>query len=389
MEKRHKLSKHPHIYLGDIAKISTLFICSLFGSIHAIAQTARPAPWTDPSLHKVRLITVEKGVKLEVLDWGGTGQPVVLLAGLGNTAHAFDDFAPKLTRNFHVFGITRRGFGASSVPLSGYTADRLGDDIIAILDSLKINKPVIIGHSIAGEELSSIGTRFPKRIGKLIYLEAIKSYAYYDKQHGEYRLDAKTLSADLDSAKNDPYDINGMKTLAADLQILQISLHDAQLIIQADMDARTGPSGGPADADLASFAAMQKFVARQIGGTLPEAELRQTFNQTNDGKVGSQKTPSFVYDSVLNGEQKYGAVHVPVLAIEAVPKNMGNPHNENPEKLKLDNTLHTEQALTQIGAFQSGNPQAKIIKIPNAFHYVYLSNQAEVLKAITEFIKSD
>src|ERR1700743_117954 len=118
MEKRHKLFKHPRIYFLDIAKISVLFISSLFGSIHAVAQTA----WTDSSPHKVRFITVEKEVKLEVLDWGGPGQPVVLLAGLGNTAHAFDDFAPKLTRNFHVFGITRRGFGASSIPLSGYTA---------------------------------------------------------------------------------------------------------------------------------------------------------------------------------------------------------------------------------------------------------------------------
>jgi len=40
---------------------------------------------------------VDDNVKLEVLDWGGTGRPLVLLAGLGNTAHVFDDFAPKLT----------------------------------------------------------------------------------------------------------------------------------------------------------------------------------------------------------------------------------------------------------------------------------------------------
>src|SRR6266851_3669720 len=70
-------------------------------------------PWKDPSPHITRFVTVEKGVRLEVLDWGGSGKPLVLLAGGGDTAHVFDDFAPKLTPSFHVYGITRRGFGES------------------------------------------------------------------------------------------------------------------------------------------------------------------------------------------------------------------------------------------------------------------------------------
>src|ERR1700761_6218286 len=69
--------------------------------------------WKDPSPHATRFIPVDEGVKLEVLDWGGSGRPLVLLAGGGNTAHVFDDFAPKLTDHYHVYGITRRGFGAS------------------------------------------------------------------------------------------------------------------------------------------------------------------------------------------------------------------------------------------------------------------------------------
>jgi pimeloyl-ACP methyl ester carboxylesterase len=74
--------------------------------------------WQDPSPHRVLFVTVEKGVQLEVLDWGGEGKAIVLLAGSGCTAHVFDDFAPKLTHDYHVYGITRRGFGSS-----GYIAD--------------------------------------------------------------------------------------------------------------------------------------------------------------------------------------------------------------------------------------------------------------------------
>jgi pimeloyl-ACP methyl ester carboxylesterase len=47
-------------------------------------------------------VTVDEHVRLEVLDWGGTGRPILLLTGLGNTAHVFDDFALKLTRKGEV-----------------------------------------------------------------------------------------------------------------------------------------------------------------------------------------------------------------------------------------------------------------------------------------------
>jgi pimeloyl-ACP methyl ester carboxylesterase len=56
---------------------------------------------------------VSDHVRLEVLDWGGSGRPLVLLPGGGDTAHVFDEFASTLTADFHVYGITRRGFGES------------------------------------------------------------------------------------------------------------------------------------------------------------------------------------------------------------------------------------------------------------------------------------
>lgn len=144
----------------------------------ATKETAWPL---DPTPHTVRFITVDDNLKLEVLDWGGSGRPLVLLTGLGNNAHVYDKFAIKLTASYHVYGITRRGFGASSVPATGYSADRLGDDVLAVIDALKLNRPVLVGHSIAGEELSSVGSRHPEKVAALIYLDAADAYAYYDR----------------------------------------------------------------------------------------------------------------------------------------------------------------------------------------------------------------
>ena len=155
----------------------------------------------DPSTHAVQFISVETGVNLEVLDWGGSGRSLVLLAGLGNTAHIFDSFADKLTANYHVYGITRRGFGASSSPTpanGNYSADRLGDDVLAVIDALKLNRPVLVGHSIAGEELSSVGTRHPDKVAGLVYLDAGFPYAYYDSSLGDLLLDTIDWRRKLD-----------------------------------------------------------------------------------------------------------------------------------------------------------------------------------------------
>jgi hypothetical protein len=142
-------------------------------------QRATPAnAWKDPSPHNVQRVTVDKDVSLEVLDWGGSGKPVVLLAGLGNTAHIFDGLAPKLAASHHVYGITRRGFGDS--------------------DALHLNRPVLVGHSIAGEELSSIGSRHPERVAGLIYLEAGYAYAYYDRSQGNLDIDLVELQKKLE-----------------------------------------------------------------------------------------------------------------------------------------------------------------------------------------------
>jgi len=148
-----------------------------------LSRATKDTAWKiDESTHKVQFITVEKGVKLEVLDWGGTGRAVVLLAGFGNDAHIFDKIAPKLATGCHVLGITRRGFGNSSAPSSGYSPDRLGDDVLAVMDALKLDRPVLVGHSIAGEELSNVGWRRPEKVSGLVYLDAAHSYSQWVKE---------------------------------------------------------------------------------------------------------------------------------------------------------------------------------------------------------------
>src|SRR5687768_6364034 len=104
--------------LEDAAYAASALLIALLTPSLSFGQTSAAQ---DPFRHRAQFIEVETGVRLEVLDWGGSGRSVVLLAGSGNTAHVYDGFAEKLTPFAHVYGITRRGFGASSHPDSGYS----------------------------------------------------------------------------------------------------------------------------------------------------------------------------------------------------------------------------------------------------------------------------
>jgi hypothetical protein len=65
------------------------------------AGMRRSLPWASvrpatSSSTMRRMVEVDKDVSLEVLDWGGAGRPLVL-TGLADDAHIFDQFAPKIT----------------------------------------------------------------------------------------------------------------------------------------------------------------------------------------------------------------------------------------------------------------------------------------------------
>ena len=140
-------------------------------------QETAPAVFeVDPGEYQV---TSTDGISLEVIDWGGAGQPLVLLAGGGATAHSFHGFAPFLIDDFRVIGITRRGMGGSSdIPPNDF--QDLLDDIVVVLDALELGSVVLVGHSLAGFEMSRFAERYGDRCAGLVYLDAAYDYAVSD-----------------------------------------------------------------------------------------------------------------------------------------------------------------------------------------------------------------
>jgi len=311
------------------------------------ARATKETAWKiDPSPHTVQMISVDKDVKLEVLDWGGTGRPLVLLTGLGDNAHVFDKFAPTLAATYHVYGITRRGFGISSVPApitANYTAARLGEDVLAVIDALHLTRPVLAGHSLAGEELSYIGSQHPEKVAGLIYLDAGYPYAMYDKANGNFLIDAIDLREQLN-------------------QIL--------------------PGRPPADdqkKQVDDLIATLKLVEKEA------AQQRQDMDHMPPPPPGRPAAPP-VGVAIMTGQQRFTTIAAPALAIFAAPHDLGQMMKDKPEFRAAMEANDKRNTARQSTAFETQVPAAHVVRIPNANHYVFRSNEADVLREMNAFI---
>ena len=357
----------------------SIVLCSQIG----VPQTAPLNAWHDPSPHHSQMITVDQGVELEVLDWGGSGRPLVFLSGLGNTAHIWDSFAPKFVGKHHVYAITRRGFGRSTHAGAGYTPDSLAEDILAVMSQLKIEKPVLIGHSIAGEELSFIGTRHPERVAALIYLDAAYTYAFYDAA-GDYAASLAELQQKIDALAQAPEDVTLMDQVRTALPQFEDNLNRKANSLENPLPPPFAP---PGPADKANFTAMTNRPAIAVGGVPPPAEPYESFLATPDGGVGDRNAAPEAGSSILKDVEHFTApIHLPILAIMGYPQNKGPGFRaDTPKNIAAAAAADANQA-RQIDAFERGQPTAHVIRIANANHYIFISNEIQVLNEMNGFL---
>jgi len=299
--------------------------------------------WTDPSPHTQRLVKVEENVAVEVLDWGGSGRPLVLLSQLGQTAHIYDDWASSFAGAHHVVAITRRGAGASSSTAENYSTERLARDVLAVIDAERLQKPIVIGHGFAGEEMSWIGVNAPDRIGGLVYLDAA-----YDRSN-----------------------------VGAEAAI-----------------ARRIPTAPPAPPDMSSVQSVVAWMSRGLGGRIPEAEVRQLADVGPDGRVLGERTPPRARDAVLAQFTRVdpSGIRVPVLAMYATRSSVAVlPGCQDPKESSVVDACHelyawmTAQLDRSKRLFGGISARVRIIDLPNANSFMFLSNGADVTGAVKAF----
>ncbi len=330
-----------------------MFLATLqSGIVASLLAGAAPLPrdsaWNDPSPHTVRHIPVSPGVQLEVLDWGGTGSPLVFLAGFGNSAHVFDIFAPEFVPHFRTLGITRRGFGASDKPASGYDTVSLVRDIIAVLDSLGIRRASLAAHSFGGSELNYLAVRYPNRIDRLIYLDAAVDHR---------------------------------------------ELYDSPDWLAAFPTEPPYPTYGEYGGE--SLRAWLLWAERLSGPGYPEAEIRSMFRFDRAG-MATGRTAADSLDRILQRgtlPARLSGIRAPVLAIYAIPGsapvmfpfwNTMDPTG----RARAQRNYQTIAAAwrKQIERFRTEVEHIRIREIPGARHYVFLTHPGEVRHEMLDFL---
>ncbi|MGE3843587.1 MAG: alpha/beta fold hydrolase [Vicinamibacterales bacterium] len=316
----------------------------------AAGQASRSSSlWRDSSPHQVRWVTVDSSVRLEVLDWGGAGPPVVLL-GCYLSAHAYDEFAPKLTDRFHVYGVTRRGIGASDKPADGYAVQRSVDDLREVLDALDLQASLLIGTSCAGQVQTVFASQHPARLLGLVYLDGAT--------------DPTTTPSEYEPSMPD------LSTLPRPVSSLD-------------------------DLDTSSFEAHRVAQRRARGFAFPEAELRQLFAENPDGSMGESLLSPVVRRAItIDARIKpdYTRIRSPVLAIYQAQRPFEDMTRDyaigsDQERAALRRLHDATRALYTLWQRQllAAVPAARVVELPGANVFMFLTNEADVLREVHAF----
>jgi 3-oxoadipate enol-lactonase len=109
------------------------------------------------------------GCPINVEIAGREGAPMLMLSNsLGTTLEMWEPQLAAFTQHFRLVRFDRRGHGKSGVPKGPYTMERLGRDVLAILDALGIAKTNWCGLSMGGMDGVWLAANAPERVEKLV-----------------------------------------------------------------------------------------------------------------------------------------------------------------------------------------------------------------------------
>lgn len=153
----------------------------------------------DPTLR--RYFTTGDGVRIAYRIDGAADKPALVLSNsIATNLQMWDAQIPELSEHFRVIRYDTRGHGASGVPAGAYSLDRLGRDVVELLDALEIKKAHFLGLSLGGFIGQWLGIHSPERIDKLI-LSNTSSYLGPAEQWDE-RIASLQEASDMSETAN-------------------------------------------------------------------------------------------------------------------------------------------------------------------------------------------
>jgi len=112
-------------------------------------------------------------LRIHFRDWGSPGaQPLIIVHGLRDHSHSFDDLARGLLDRFHVFALDLRGHGDSETT-PYYSFGHFVLDLHNMIRALRLQRPILIGHSMGGEIVAHYAGYFPTIPVRVVIIEGL------------------------------------------------------------------------------------------------------------------------------------------------------------------------------------------------------------------------
>ena len=111
------------------------------------------------------------GIQIQLAAWEGEGQPILCVHGLTANCRCWDVMASSLTPENKIIAIDLRGRGLSDKPSAGYSLQHHIKDILCVLDDLKQERIVLMGHSLGAFISLAFAANFPERTEKIVLMD--------------------------------------------------------------------------------------------------------------------------------------------------------------------------------------------------------------------------
>jgi len=121
------------------------------------------------TLYRKRIVL--KQVELFVLDTQTEGPAIVCLHGRWGRGETWADLMRRYGDRYRIIAPDQRGHGLSGKPLARYTAEEMAEDAVELLDALRIETCILIGHSMGAQNAAHVAALHPDRVSKIALLD--------------------------------------------------------------------------------------------------------------------------------------------------------------------------------------------------------------------------
>lgn len=137
------------------------------------------------------------GITLHYQRSGGEKPPVVLCHGFSDCHVAWTRTAQALEDAFDLVMVDARGHGYSDKPEAGYSATDHAADVVALIESLSLNKPTLIGHSMGARTVAQLAADYPHLPSRIVLEDP--PWRDFESSPGERRANIQQLIAKYQS----------------------------------------------------------------------------------------------------------------------------------------------------------------------------------------------